>query len=272
MRCTLWGCHFGAWAEPSRRRLRLWSARSRSPERFTLVGDLGAVFRGRRRFVRPRRLPDAWNCSLNDVYLHCAGGESLLKLRKTSKPGKPSRPPGQPPGRAPAPLLGARLAFETATERLVAAEQGLKAEPDNSQGLVPWPRFISGNGVSTATASSIRGGRKLAPISFQVRPISPLPTGMRAICRKPGSPDRAWRCPLPIEICTRHGLISLHDPGQTAASLLEVHRQNRLALGRASGRRIPDLGNDPYPSRRLRARYLTGEFVANPAFCFDSHG
>lgn len=60
--------------------------------------------------------------------------------------------------------------------------------------------------------------------------------------------------------------LTLHDPRQTASSLLEIHRKAARELGSAAA--PPSYANNRDPERRLRVGYLSGEFVSNPAFCF----
>lgn len=61
--------------------------------------------------------------------------------------------------------------------------------------------------------------------------------------------------------------LSLHEPDQTAASLLAGHRASALAwCGMASS--PPPHGNSPDPARRLRVGYLSGEFMSNAAYWF----
>ncbi|MBN9663699.1 MAG: tetratricopeptide repeat protein [Acidobacteria bacterium] len=61
--------------------------------------------------------------------------------------------------------------------------------------------------------------------------------------------------------------LSLHDPEQTAASLLEGHRTSVAAMCRPH-REAPPAANTADPGKRLRVGYLSGEFVSNAAYWF----
>jgi predicted O-linked N-acetylglucosamine transferase (SPINDLY family) len=61
--------------------------------------------------------------------------------------------------------------------------------------------------------------------------------------------------------------LALHDPKQTAKTLLDIHRSTALTWAGLWNSRPLHL-NSMDPERRLRVGYLSGEFVYNPAFCF----
>lgn len=60
--------------------------------------------------------------------------------------------------------------------------------------------------------------------------------------------------------------LALHDPRQTASSLLELHRESVAIKCGTTPAKPP--GNTRDPERRLRVGYLSGEFVWSPAYCF----
>lgn len=79
--------------------------------------------------------------------------------------------------------------------------------------------------------------------------------------------DRAMELGLAdISLLGSLTFIALHDPRQTASSLLEIHRQAARAYGAPAP--PPRYANSPDPGRRLRVGYLSGEFMSSPAYCF----
>jgi protein O-GlcNAc transferase len=61
--------------------------------------------------------------------------------------------------------------------------------------------------------------------------------------------------------------LCLHDPNQTAESLLQVHRETAVAWSKGKADDRPFL-NSRERKRRLRIGYVSGEFMSNPAYCF----
>lgn len=60
--------------------------------------------------------------------------------------------------------------------------------------------------------------------------------------------------------------LALHDPNQSAESLLALHASAARAWDRHA--KSPPHSNSPDPAKRLRVGYLSGEFTSNPALCF----
>ncbi|MGC4051095.1 MAG: tetratricopeptide repeat protein [Paludibaculum sp.] len=61
--------------------------------------------------------------------------------------------------------------------------------------------------------------------------------------------------------------LALHDPHQTAESLLECHRASVRTWCGPDSASLPHR-NTPDPARRIRVGYLSGEFVSNAAYWF----
>jgi predicted O-linked N-acetylglucosamine transferase (SPINDLY family) len=69
-----------------------------------------------------------------------------------------------------------------------------------------------------------------------------------------------------LELCCSLNFIALHDPRQTARSLLDIHRNIARAYGASATQQA--YANSRDAGRRLRVGYLSGEFMSSPAYCF----
>lgn len=175
-----------------------------------------------------------------------------------------------PKDRAASRLLAQCLALEgRLDEAFLAAERNLRDDPSSESTLALLDALCQ-------KRRHFELALEYAQTAARLHPASPEAAArLAAACWNVGDSQgaqaaRATALRLGVtdpELAASLDWLSLHDPDQTAASLLEGHRASVSAWCEPHCAPLPH-ANQPDTARRLRVGYLSGEFVSNAAYWF----